>query len=210
MAWLRGNKDAFWRIVFNKLGQEDADSVDHSSTRLICIATDFTRDDLGAYELMPNNIDLVRYRRFGEDQLLLERITSSETTSVTSGGTSASRSGPDRRISQVLEEANPKIKALIERLKDTIMNQGEDVSERVTKLYLAYKRTRNFASIVPKSNELLLYLRLNPDEVELTDSMRDVRTIGHWGTGDLEIRIRRIEDVTLAEPLIAQAYEGQS
>ena len=210
MAWLRGNKDAFWRIVFNKLGQEVADSIDHSSTRLICIATDFSRDDLGAYELMPSSIDLVRYRRFGESQLLLERITSSEMTPVAGGGSTPSKSGPDKPISQVLEEANPTTKALFEGLKETIMSQGEDVSEKATKLYLAYKRTRNFATIVAKKDELLLFLHLNPDEVELTDSMRDVRSIGHWGTGDLEIKIRRLEDVAQAEQLIAQAYEGQS
>lgn len=209
MAWLRGNKDAFWRVVFNKLGQQVADSIDHSSTRLICIATDFSRDDLGAYELMPNSIDLVRYRRFGETQLLLERITNSETTPVTGGGSAATKSGPDKPISQVLEEASPSTKALFERLKETIMSQGEDVSEKATKLYLAYKRTRNFATIVAKKDELLLFLHLNPDHVEITESMRDVRSIGHWGTGDLEIKIRRAEDVAQAELLIAQAYEGQ-
>lgn len=209
MAWLRSHKTDFWKVVFEKLGKEVADSIDHSSTRLICIATDFTRDDLGAYELMPNNIDLVRYRRFGESQLLLERITSSEATAVPTSGNSASKSGPDKPIAQVLEEASPNTKALFEALKQTIFSQGEDVSEKATKLYIAYKRTRNFATIVAKKDELLLFLHVNPDSVELKEGMRNVRAIGHWGTGDLEIKIRKVEDIQQVTPLILQAYEGQ-
>lgn len=210
MAWLRSHKTDFWKVVFEKLGKEVADSIDHSSTRLICIATDFTRDDLGAYELMPNNIDLVRYRRFGESQLLLERITSSDATAIPTLGNSANKSGPDKPIAQVLTEASPNTKSLFEALKQAIFSQGEDVSEKATKLYIAYKRTRNFATIVAKKDELLLFLHLNPDSVDILEGMRDVRTIGHWGTGDLEIKIRKLEDIQQVKPLILQAYEGQS
>ncbi len=210
MAWLRSHKTDFWKVVFEKLGREVADSIDHSSTRLICIASDFSRDDLGAYELMPNNIDLVRYRRFGERQLLLERITSSDLTATPTPGASAIKSGPDKPIIQILEEASPGTKVLFEALKQAIISKGEDVSEKATKLYIAYKRTRNFASIVAKKDELLLFLHLNPDSVEIKEGMRDVRAIGHWGTGDLEIKIRSVEEIQQATDLILKAYEGQS
>ncbi|MGV3614084.1 MAG: DUF5655 domain-containing protein [Fimbriimonas sp.] len=212
MAWLRSHKAEFWKVVFERLGKEVADSIDHSSTRLICIATDFTRDDLGAYELMPSNIDLVRYRRFDDSHLLLERVQS-----VTDGGgvptpvpVSPRGSGPDRPVAQVLTDAPPETQALYEALKAAILGQGEDVTEKPTKLYFAYKRTRNFASVAANRHDLLLFLHLNPDTVTLSEGMRDVRTIGHWGTGDLELRIRRLEDVERALRLIQRAYEGQS
>jgi predicted transport protein len=210
MAWLRSHKAEFWKVVFEKLGKEVADSIDHSSTRLICIATDFTRDDLGAYELMPDNIDLVRYRRFGDDQLLLERITSSDTASAPSPVAPSAKTGTDRSISQWLEEAKPEIKSLCESLRQAILDQGEDVSEKATKRYFAFKRTRNFASILPRKDDLLLFLHLNPDSVEMKQNMRDVRNIGHWGTGDLEVRIGTLEDIQQALPLIQKAYEGQA
>ncbi len=38
--------------------------------------------------------------------------------------------------------------------------------------------------------------------------MRDVRTKGHWGTGDLEIVVRDESDLERAKPLVRQAYEG--
>lgn len=211
MAWLRSHKAEFWKVVFEKLGKEAADAIDHSSTRLICIATDFTRDDLGAYELMPNSIDLVRYRRFGEDQLLLERITSSEASASPVVGPTATKSGPDKPISQWLDEAPPNIRALYDALKHAILGQGEDVSEKPTKLYIAYKRTRNFATMTyATKTDLNLYLHINVDDVEMREGLRDVRSIGHWGTGDLEVKIRTLEDVQNALPLIQRAYEGQA
>lgn len=211
MAWLRSHKAEFWKVVFEKLGKEAADSIDHSSTRLVCIATDFTRDDLGAYELMPNSIDLVRYRRFGEDQLLLERITSSETTVTSVPNSTSAKSGPDKPISQWLEEASPSIKSLYESLREAILSQGEDVIEKPTKLYIAFKRTRNFASITYASyTNLNLYLHVKVEEVEMRDGLRDVRSIGHWGTGDLEVKIKSQQDIAAALPLIQRAYEGQT
>jgi predicted transport protein len=48
------------------------------------------------------------------------------------------------------------------------------------------------------------------EEVDMREGLRDVRSIGHWGTGDLEVKIRTFADVELAVPLIQRAYEGQS
>lgn len=209
MAWLRSHKAEFWKVVFERLGKDVADSIDHSSIRLICIATDFTRDDLGAYELMPNNIDLVRYRRFGDAHLLLERITSSEVSDGPTPSNSPRSTTTDKPIAQVLEEASSEMKEVYEAIRHAVLEQGEDIIEKPTKLYMAYKRTRNFATIVANKGSMTLYLHLNPDAVDLQPNMRDVRQIGHWGTGDLEIVFRKVEEVETAKSLIAQAYEGQ-
>ena len=37
---------------------------------------------------------------------------------------------------------------------------------------------------------------------------RDVRKIGHFGTGDLEIRISSDEDLEKAKPLLLESYEA--
>ena len=182
MAWLKSHKDAFWRIVFQKLGREIADSIDFSSIRLICIASDFTREDLGAYELMPDNIDLVRYRRFGESHLLLERITVSDSDATAPEKETARRVYRDKPFAQWLEDAPPDLKAVYEALRHAILSQGEDVSEKQTKLYTAFKRIKNFATVTyAAKTELNLYLYVDPKQVELRDGLRDVSSIGHWG-----------------------------
>lgn len=222
MAWLRSNKAVFWRLVFEKLGRDAADAIDESSTRLICIAADFTREDLGAYELMPNNIDLVKYRLFGENQLLLERVTSSEATSMTASASQpAPTLAPKRREARNSDRSGQTLQAmlanlsvqdelLLRQIREAILNLGEDVVEKELKQAYAYKRTRNFASIVIRKTGFTLFLAIDPDTVEMQEGMRDVKNVGHWGTGDLELRIHNADDIQRAAPLLLRAYEGQS
>ena len=35
-----------------------------------------------------------------------------------------------------------------------------------------------------------------------------MRGIGHWGTGDLELTIKNLEDLEKAKPLIVRSHEG--
>ena len=37
---------------------------------------------------------------------------------------------------------------------------------------------------------------------------RDVRTIGHYGTGDLEIKIHNSDELEKAKPLFLKSYES--
>ena len=67
-------KDFQW-LVLEKLGKEDAEAVDWSAPRLVCIAGDFNRYDDHAVRQMQRNIELIRYRRFGTDLLMLDLLT---------------------------------------------------------------------------------------------------------------------------------------
>ena len=84
----------------------------------------------------------------------------------------------------------------------TVINQGMS--------YMAWLRSRKaefWKVTYTNKTELALYLHINPDEVQMRDGLRDVRNIGHWGTGNLEIRIRNHDDVAAAKPLIHKAYD---
>ncbi len=47
---------------------------------MICIAGDFTRYDEHAVKQISRNIELIRYRRFGDDLLLLDLVTTTTGT----------------------------------------------------------------------------------------------------------------------------------
>jgi predicted transport protein len=58
-----------------------------------------------------------------------------------------------------------------------------------------------------QTQRLLLFLKLNPNETSnLPGIARDVTGIGHYGTGDLEITLRSLEDLEVAKPFIEMAY----
>ena len=70
------------------------------------------------------------------------------------------------------------------------------MKEKHLSLYIAFKRLKNFVCIENKKDKLLLYAKLNPDMVQLEAGFsRDVRKIGHQGTGGLEWMIRDDADL---------------
>lgn len=77
--------------------------------------------------------------------------------------------------------------------------------------YFAFKRIKNFAcvEIRPQKGAVVVYIKVDPDAIELQNGFtRDVRDIGHFGTGDLEVTIGGPDDLERAMPLIQKSYEA--
>jgi predicted transport protein len=57
--------------------------------------------------------------------------------------------------------------------------------------------------------KITLYLKLNPEEYNpLPTHTRDVRNIGHFGTGDLEVNIADYDQFEETKYLITEAYRN--
>lgn len=70
----------FELLILKRYGQESADAIDWKSPRLICIACDFTKYDGHAVQQMNRSIQLIRYKQFGSDLLLLELVNATSST----------------------------------------------------------------------------------------------------------------------------------
>ena len=55
---------------------------------------------------------------------------------------------------------------------------------------------------------LQVYLKLAGSVAENNEFSRDVSSIGHWGTGDLEVNVRSAADLEKTKALIYASYEG--
>jgi hypothetical protein len=88
LDWLMDHRKDFQWLVLERLGKKDADAVDWSAPRLICIAGDFNRYDDHAVKQIQRNIELIRYRRFGSDLLMLDLLaaTSVKGAAATAAG----------------------------------------------------------------------------------------------------------------------------
>ena len=75
LDWLLDHQAEFKQLVQDKLGAAAAGAIDWSAPRLICVAGGFTRYDERAVQQMKRNIELIRYRRFCGDLLMLELVT---------------------------------------------------------------------------------------------------------------------------------------
>jgi hypothetical protein len=78
LDWLMDHRAEFELLVQKKFGASISEEIDWGEPRLICIAGDFTKFDAYAVEQIERSIDLIRYRQFGSDLLLLEQVNSTE------------------------------------------------------------------------------------------------------------------------------------
>lgn len=215
LDWLLDHQAEFRWLVMETLGKDAAEQIEWGGTRLLCIAADFTRYDQHAVQLIQRNIELIRYKLFADDLLLLELVNAVSTgnASATSKSVEADTSkflpaAKDKTWQEQLSQATKEVSELFEQTNSYLHSFGDDVQEKHLKLYVAYRRLKNFASLVVQSKRLQLYLKLNPDSVELVEGFsRDVRNIGHWGTGDLELSLRTQADLEMAKVLIERSYQ---
>src|SRR5690606_30446383 len=76
-----------------------------------------------------------------------------------------------------IEEAKRNIPAM---LQEYILSLDESVEEVPKKLYIAYKISQNFVCMEVTRNKVLLYLKLDPQELPVMPvNGRDVTNIGH-------------------------------
>ena len=212
MDWLLDHRAEFELLVLKKLGQNAATGIDWSAPRLLCIAGGFTRYDEHAVQQMNRNIELIRYRRFGEHLLMLELVNSiaAEADSHTRNTGGAPTLG-QKTITDVLAGLEGSLLDLYQALRAYLAALGDDVQEKTLKYYVAFKRFRNFACVEvhPNKAAVRVYLKVDPDTTTLESGFsRDVRNIGHYGTGDLEVTIRTQEDLEKAKPLLQKSYEA--
>jgi predicted transport protein len=208
LDWLMDHRAEFKLLVMERLNKDTADSIDWSAPRLLCIASDFTKYDGHAVQQMNRNIELIRYKRFGTDLLLLELVNASSASTSAAKPSKSGKSTGDRPVSQALTEMHPKLREVFESLEGYLLSLGDDVQRKDLKLYVVFKRIRNFTCVVIQKSKLVLHVSLDPDTVDLMEGFtRDMRGIGHWGTGDLEITLSNPADLEKAKPLLRQSYE---
>lgn len=218
LDWLLDHQAEFRWLVMEKLGKDVAECIEWTGTRLLCIAADFTRYDQYAVQQIPRNIELIRYKLFGDDLLLLELVNAQSVPDATAAKPSAVPAGPvepvqpkpagkDKSLAEQLEQATPEIRALYAQTASYLLALGDDVQEKALKLYTAFRRLKNFACVIAYPNRLLITLKVDPITVALEEGFsRNVSQIGHWGTGDLELCLRNSADLDRAKPLLERSY----
>jgi predicted transport protein len=211
LDWLLDHKAEFELLVSKQFGKEAAASIEWSNPRLCCIAGDFTKYDEHAVQQISRNIELLRYRKYGDSLLLLELVNSPK-AEVMSDREGAVRSGTQQSkgFEAYLGQSPEALKDRFESLKAFIMALGDDVQMKQLKYYMAFTRLGNFACVEvhPQNEQILAYLKVDPTSVPLeAEFTRDVREIGHYGTGDLEVRIKSDADLEKAKPFILRSYE---
>lgn len=224
LDWLLDHKAEFQLLVMNRFDKETAEALEWGGTRVLCVAGDFTKFDEHAVAQIGRNIELIRYKYFADNLLMLEWLnpiqmdaaknqapSSSLKTSAkeeSSASESNEKTQPPRSLAKLMAAMPAELVSLYDDLKSFIMSLGDDINAKELLHYIAFTRLKNFVCLLPMKSGLKLTLKLNPDSVTLEENFsRDLRGLGHLGTGDLEISIRSQADLAKAKALIERAYQ---
>jgi len=207
LDWLLDHKGEFTLLAMNTLGKIHQNDIEWDNARLLCIASDFTRYDEYAVQQINRNIELIRYRKFDDDIMLFELVNA---VSAETGPGIKHGQGKQKTVLDSYEKLGKTEQDWYESLKAYILALGDDVQEKTTKFYIAFKRLSNFACFEfhPANKEIVVFLKINPKSIQLENGFtRDVSNIGHYGTGNLEVTINSEEDSRRVQSLITQSYD---
>lgn len=211
LDWLLDHKGEFTLLVQKQADPKlTEDDIDWNGARLMCIAGEFTKFDEHAVKQIDRNIELIRYRSYGKELLLLELVNASTGDAEQVSSSPKSGRSSENTVTDKLAKASTEIKDRFESLKAFAMALGDDVQVKTLKHYIAFKRIKNFAAVEvhPQDKTIIVFVKADFDHVRLEEGFtRDVRKIGHFGTGDLEITIHSDDDLERAKPLIVKSYE---
>lgn len=220
LAWIRDHQGDFEIAVQKALGSNA--NVDWSDVRVICIAPNYRKYDVHAVQVMGANIELWQYRLFPPGLLYLEEVFRKSYTpfaSADAGGKSPvmvaagkkaaiTRATGSYTFDEHLEGKPKKFQELALGVQEFVLGLDPAMTEAPKKMYVAYKISQNIACMLLAKSYVALYLKVNPGELsDLPTIARDVRKIGHYGTGDLEVTLKTEEDLEAAKPFIRMAYE---
>lgn len=221
VAWLDDHRGDFTMAAQKALGPKV--EIDWSETRVICIAPEYKKYDLHAVKVMGRNIELWTYRRFQNDTFYLEEVypagdSANESVAepgrknpvmVAAGKKAAiTRATASWTFEQHLDGKPEQIKELVLAIQEYILGLSNSIEESPKKQYIAYRTTQNIVCVEVQKQKVCLFLKLDPKIHEGPAGIsRDVSTLGHFGTGDIEVTLRSLGDLESSKPWIQKAYE---
>ena len=106
-----------------------------------------------------------------------------------------------------IENKNGVTVDLLEALRAKIFSLSSSIEEYYYKMYIGYSEGKKFCEICVNSSQLKVWVGISVDEVyDPAMICRDVRAIGHYGTGNTEMTVKNFSDITQAFDIIKQAY----
>jgi len=220
LYWLQDHRGDFELAVQKALGNDS--QVDWSDIRVICIAPNYRKYDIHAVQVMSANIELWKYRLYANSTLHLEEVFQrgySTTSTISEDGknpvmvaagrkAAITRATASYTFEEHLEGKPERIKSLVLALDDFILGLDPAMEKAPKKQYIAYRISQNIVCIEVQKQRVLLYVKLDPRELgDLPANARDVSSIGHYGTGDLELAVRNEEEIEQAKHFIEMAYK---
>jgi predicted transport protein len=207
LKWLQAQKQEFFEmLILKNLGKNIAKmiQIDWKNPRVICIAESYSKFDIDTVEVIPMRIELFKYRYYNDGIFSLEPLGVSEQKTKTGSG-HVDKPVIDHSVETHLKKTNKTIQEIFAQLRAQIFEIDENIKEKATSLYIAYRLANNFAEIHVGKNHLKIHLR--PVDYDDDRGLVDKIPEGYQWTMDRRVYLKSQEDREYVFGLIEQSYK---
>jgi len=216
LRWLLDHKADFEILCQSK---KMSIEIDWDSPRVICIAGSYNKFDLDTADILPINVELLRYRIYDDEILYLEPENYQKVRISTSGIVKKSKQGKEKMerlqktysVDDHLAGIDKQTVVLFQALREKILSLDESIIEEAKAKYIAYKISTNFTDIVVEQCGLKIFLNVKSgqlnDPQKLARDLTQPKPIGHWGNGDYEVKLKKDSELEAVFALIKQSYD---
>lgn len=211
MDWLDSHRGDFELLVQKTINQNI--NIRWDNIRLVLIAGQFSKYDVHAVNAIGRSIDLYKYTRYADDMLYLERINiKPDEVALRSGKNNLEQKGglenqpkTEKTLEKLQAKSNKDVIDIFEELRARIFTLDDEISEKVTSVYVGFGTTRNFVEIWFKSKTLQCMV-LKPQN-DPKGKAKKVPDSYRW-TLNYRVDISTMDDIDDIFELIEQSYKS--
>lgn len=213
LKWLKTQKvEFFQKLVSDKLGPTAAEiDIDWKSPRVVCIAESYSPFDIDTVEVVPLRIELFRYRFYEDDIFALDPVNVEEkpdpqiSTASTKAAPTPVTSAQTPTVESHLASASAAARDLFVLLREQVKGMDEDVTERVTNAYVAFRASKNFAEVHLQKFGLRILLR-DRDYDDPRNLLQRLPERYNWSL-NRQLHLKHAVDLPYVLGLIEQSYQ---
>jgi len=217
LSKLLNNKAEFLLKYIQETGKTiNKDDIDWSQSRIYFVSPHFTTYQLESINFKDLPIYLYEIKKY-EDEIVELDLKTSKTSNAsinTISKTNTEQEKVDKEIKVYsekdhLENIPEKTKELYEKVKEDILELGDNIEIKPTKLYIGFTVEGKIFCDLSFTKHKLKF-RINAKQGQLKDPLeisRDISNIGHWGVGEYEVKINDKDEIYDLMNLIRQSYE---
>ncbi len=204
------NNKADFTLVYNenKNVYRKMKEIDWTQSKIIFVSPLYSPYQRKAIEFQDLPIELWEVKLYDNNTILFNQIQSVEKRE--SIKKISQRSEIIKKVNQeikVYDEEDPliifdqKIKTLYYKLRDELLNIGDNISIKPKKQYIAFKKNTNFAYINPTKSGLRIDIITNNFTITDPNAVAKIRTNG------AQVNLKNENDVPYVIYLVKQAYD---
>jgi len=210
------NNKADFILEYNEVIEKGLkrNEIDWTQSKVIFIAPSFTNYQKEAINFKDLPIELWEIKQFSNDTITFNQMVTkgSMETIKTISKTNDEIESVAKEVKVYTEDdqlinGSQETIELYNKIKSYLLNIGDDILIRPTKLYIGFITASNFCDIAILRKSIKIWLNLTVGNLDDSKKIaRNVSEIGHHGNGDYEIQISDDKDLEYIISLIKQSY----